>query len=678
MSRENPTPAATGSSGRSRLTVALLVHEEPQLLPASLDSVRGLADELLIIETGSAQRTWQFASRYGARVVPWAWNDDWSAVRNFAVGEASGDWMLWLEAGEVVEPASAAALREFLGHGPPRTQALLVYVELPSATGQSRAEQQAQLRLVPRVPGLEYVGRICETARPSLTAAGVTVDVVPWRIIKSAAEHDVERRRRRARRDLRLLNLELHEHGPRAGLLLAQGEIESAIGQAADAAKRFRQAISLAPRGSREMLEGYYGLLTTFDETSADGQQKQLAACLEALEIYPFDAQLLAAAGGYLQKLGQPDLARRSFETAVRYGQVNPETWHLVGMSEFTTSLLALHLLQTGQESLAAEVVAEALTRASDSVYLRGLYLDLLVKLGRTTDALVQIDRLPADTPGREALRSAIRGGCQAAKQNWIPAIAYLETAYSAGCRHPLCLRWYTVALLSTGHVETARPVLAEWLSLAPHDAEAAQYAQALETLLPEVAARSAAVEPRDQVASPAATVAASASPLRQLRLDAAREPHSPQAHLRLGQAYREAGDPAAALAVWRDFATRNPRQPDVLRPLVELLVEAGQTVEAGQWAAQLPTTDAGLAAFLAGVTAAEARQWSEAIGHFEAAHRTGYRHTLLVPQWSICLVQAGRFDEAQGLLRQLATVQPPHFALAGNKVGQGPVAGSR
>ncbi len=668
MSTPSSAETASAVSPRSpvRLTVALVVHEEPQLLPDTLDSVRGLADEILIVETGSPKQTWQFASRHGARVLTGAAPEDLAAARNLALGEARGQWLLWLEAGEVLTAESREAIAQYLAQSPPPTQARMMYLEAPSSAPGGRAEQQAQLRWMPRVEGLEFVGRVCETARPALIGAGVSVELAAWRVVRSRAWSDLERCRRRWQRELRLLNLEIEEHGPRAQLLLALGELETSLGEPTAAAGHFRRAISLAPRGSREMLEGFYGLLTTFDDTQPAGRQAQLAACLEALEVYPFDAQLLCAAGGYLEAMGQTELARRSLETAVRYGQVSPETWHLVEMGEFTASLLALHCQTHGDDAQSAAVLAEAVARLPGSHYLKNIYFELLVKLGRTADALALVEPpfvAPAD---RDGLRSAVRGACQAAKQNWIPALAYLETAYSSGCRHLVCLKWYTVALLSTGAVESARPVLAAWLEASPHDAEARRYQEALAAWQPAAASPETTSHAAVSPAAPLTAALGTGGDLRQLRIDAAREPGSLPLHLRLGEAYRAAGDREAALAVLRDFVERHPTRPEAVRPLCELLIEAGQVAEAVSRAsdAVLAAGGPGFAAFLQAADHGEAQNWQRAADCFERAHKAGYHHPLLVPQWSICLVKLGRFEQAQHLLREISSVGPPHFAL--------------
>ena len=111
----------------------------------------------------------------------------------------------------------------------------------------------------------------------------------------------------------------------------------------AAAADCYRHALQHAQRGSTDMLEAYYGLLTTFEGDVA-ARPQQLAVCLEALDIYPFDAQLHCAMGSYLQAQGRVDLAARSYQMAVENGRIDLETWHLTGIAEVATVCWSLSL----------------------------------------------------------------------------------------------------------------------------------------------------------------------------------------------------------------------------------------------------------------------------------------------------------------------------------------------
>jgi hypothetical protein len=82
------------------LTITLIVRNEEQTLGRCLDSVRGLADEIVVVDTGSTDATRQIATERRARVVEFPWCDDFAAARNESLRQATGRWVLWLDADE--------------------------------------------------------------------------------------------------------------------------------------------------------------------------------------------------------------------------------------------------------------------------------------------------------------------------------------------------------------------------------------------------------------------------------------------------------------------------------------------------------------------------------------------------------------------------------------------------
>ncbi|MGQ9866362.1 MAG: glycosyltransferase [Pseudanabaenaceae cyanobacterium] len=87
-----------------RPTVGLcaIVKNEERNLPRCLDSVKDWVDELVVVDTGSTDRTVAIAEGYGARVGYFAWIDDFAAARNAALALATQDWVLVLDADEVL------------------------------------------------------------------------------------------------------------------------------------------------------------------------------------------------------------------------------------------------------------------------------------------------------------------------------------------------------------------------------------------------------------------------------------------------------------------------------------------------------------------------------------------------------------------------------------------------
>ena len=456
----------------------MIVRDEEAVLRDTIESVWSIADDIFVLDTGSIDGTVNLAAELGAKVSTVPWNDDFAGARNLLLQEITGDWILWIDAGERLSEESAAEVREFVDTEADASKVYMLTVVVPSADPSVSDEQIVVARLMPRHPELRFEGRLAETLQPSMAALEFGVDMAPGRIVRHPRQQILQRKVPRARRNLRLIDLETKggEIPPR--LLIAKGEAHADLGDVSAARDAFRQAVDTAPRESSEMLEAYYGLLTTYDgdETLAN---EQLSVGLEALGVYPLDAQLLCAMGGYLQSQGRLDLAERSFDTAVKYGQVDLATWHLSEIAEMGAICLGLSRQLLGKNEEALEVLKEAGDRYPESDRVCQCLLDLLVKLGRTGEA-VSLAGSMSTAQNTESFANAVRGACKAAGQEWLEALGYLQSAYAAGCRDPLCLRWLTVTYLSNGQTEPGETVLQEWLQAEPHNAEAQAYAAAL------------------------------------------------------------------------------------------------------------------------------------------------------------------------------------------------------
>lgn len=95
----------------TRISLCLIVKDEAKQLPGCLESAKGAWDELVVVDTGSTDATVAIAEKYGAKVVKWAWQDDFAAARNVSLEHASCEWVLVLDADERLSPELAIALR---------------------------------------------------------------------------------------------------------------------------------------------------------------------------------------------------------------------------------------------------------------------------------------------------------------------------------------------------------------------------------------------------------------------------------------------------------------------------------------------------------------------------------------------------------------------------------------
>lgn len=92
------------------ISLCMIVRNEAAVLARCLESVGSVADEIVIVDTGSTDQTREIARRYTDLVFDFPWIDDFSAARNESFAKASKDYLLWLDADDVILPADQAKL----------------------------------------------------------------------------------------------------------------------------------------------------------------------------------------------------------------------------------------------------------------------------------------------------------------------------------------------------------------------------------------------------------------------------------------------------------------------------------------------------------------------------------------------------------------------------------------
>ena len=80
----------------------MIVKDEEQFLGQCLESVKPIANQIVVVDTGSSDQTEAIAKSHGAEVHHFEWCDDFAAARNFALEHARGDWILILDADEIL------------------------------------------------------------------------------------------------------------------------------------------------------------------------------------------------------------------------------------------------------------------------------------------------------------------------------------------------------------------------------------------------------------------------------------------------------------------------------------------------------------------------------------------------------------------------------------------------
>lgn len=90
-----------------KLSVCLIVKNEEKVIERCLDCVKKFADEIVVVDTGSTDKTKTLAQKYTDKVFDFVWCNDFSKARNFAFEKATCDYVMWVDADDVISDANA-------------------------------------------------------------------------------------------------------------------------------------------------------------------------------------------------------------------------------------------------------------------------------------------------------------------------------------------------------------------------------------------------------------------------------------------------------------------------------------------------------------------------------------------------------------------------------------------
>ncbi len=162
------------------VTLCMIVKNEEKNLPGCLESVGGLVDEIVLVDTGSEDGTVRVAESFGARVVSIAWPGDFSAARNVSLDHAHGDWILYLDADERLEPnGHPDCLREAASNE--MIDAWSVYIRNYKYEA-TAFDTSLNIRFFRKLPEVRFENEVHERVEPALARIGAKVAIAPFAI----------------------------------------------------------------------------------------------------------------------------------------------------------------------------------------------------------------------------------------------------------------------------------------------------------------------------------------------------------------------------------------------------------------------------------------------------------------------------------------------------------------
>ena len=422
------------------LALSMIVRDAESTLDRCLESARGLCDEIVIADTGSIDRTQEVARAAGARVFSIPWENDFARARNRALDAVQSDWVLVLDADELLDPAAPQRIPALLAAQAPAGYLVTLrnYVSsltdrlwdkpakpndssLPEARGFPAYVEHENVRLFRRLPGIVFTGRVHETVGTSLEAGGGTLGHADFVIhhFGMAADAVTRERKNRLYRELGREKVREMPQNAQAHFELGLVELDNFYNDA-EALRLFDRACALDPHLAVAWL--FAGL--------AQARLGNPAAALERLrraESLGYRTALGAEAQGDAQyNRGDFDAARRSYRRALERAPGIASLSSKLGLAEIRDSRITAGLERL-RRAIEAHPNQEELY---DRTITACVWLDRLDEAAQFAERKLALDSPPAETFLRAA---ALRGKAN----HWPRALELLERGLERYPDHP-------------------------------------------------------------------------------------------------------------------------------------------------------------------------------------------------------------------------------------------------
>ncbi|MDF3060734.1 MAG: glycosyltransferase [Microvirga sp.] len=347
-----------------RISAAMIVRNEERFLGDCLASLKGHVDEIVVVDTGSRDRTREIARAHGARLYEIPWPNDFAAARNYSLDQATGDWILWVDADDRLHVPEGVRLSELLDD--PRLAGATLTLEW-----QRGLTPGTELRLFRNDPRIRFRGIIHENITSPVKAVcaveGMEIRSTPLRLTHVGYEGDITHKHER---NLALLRRAVQEEPDRPFYWACLAETLAALSRDDEAIAACNRAISAQRQLDLLTRRAYGGLAyQVLARILSNEGQDALPILNEAIESFPNECDLLflraralIAAGRHEEAVAiLDDLVATDVDRPVKSGT----SYDRRIFGEFAHDLRGIALLRLERFAEAAEAFERAAAAAA-------------------------------------------------------------------------------------------------------------------------------------------------------------------------------------------------------------------------------------------------------------------------------------------------------------------------
>lgn len=303
-----------------KISACYIVKNEEKVLSRSLESVREIADEIIVVDTGSEDRTIEIAQEFGAKIFSSPWNSDFSTPRNLAIDHASGDWIVFLDADEFFTDETRLNITRAIEYAiEDRVDALLIsLVNIDVDKNNEVMDRFFALRIFKRDRNIRFFGRIHEQLkyRNKKDSPVSAIKIAPELLTILHTGYSQKINRAKAERNLQLLINELRESDSPESLFPYITETYAGLGDYETAARFGLIDIANGRNMTTVGSKSYRVLMRIFFETNH--WVERYAVTKLAVRDFPEIPEFYAELGESYVQLGQIEKAIETLKKSLK------------------------------------------------------------------------------------------------------------------------------------------------------------------------------------------------------------------------------------------------------------------------------------------------------------------------------------------------------------------------
>ncbi|MFN3166957.1 MAG: glycosyltransferase [Phycisphaeraceae bacterium] len=342
---EEKINTARHREGLPLVSLCMIARDNEDTIYDALASARPWVDEIVVIDTGSTDRTPEIASEFGARLERFEWCDDFASARNKSLDYASAQWLFWMDTDDILPEGSGRQLREALQQGyPDDVMGLIMQVHCPSnqdpgsqgrlsnvdaedytdAAGKQASTHDSAMTVVDHVkvfrnnPNLRFEGRIHEQILPAIRRAGGRVVWTDCHVIHAGADHSPEGTRRKLERDLRILRQDIQERPKHPFVMFNLGMTLLHQNDYEEAKTYLEACVNQSDTDESHLRKAYALLIEALERLGLPHEAKRVA--WEGCGRYPDDIEIPFKLGRLLMRERNWQHAINTFQKVLKAG----------------------------------------------------------------------------------------------------------------------------------------------------------------------------------------------------------------------------------------------------------------------------------------------------------------------------------------------------------------------